>query len=174
MYQLTQQNLKNIKEIVNLNNQLQSSHHDCEILAKEESSLRSRESFLRSQIDQIYQENTRIRESLNAQITNLHQEVILLRSDIYKLHDENETTTNELRNNTFELSRTKISEEFYKRSLEEKTKLFTRQKSDFEDIVREIFKPKSLESQRAFEQILRVRSEIEHAENDKVRVLEQI
>jgi len=121
-----------------ISNKLQSSLSDCDNLAKEESSLRSREAFLRNQIEQIYQENSRIRESLNSQITNLHQEVIFLRSEIHKLHDENEYLNTELRSKSLEYTKAKQAEEYYKHTLEEKTRLYNKHKIDFEEIIREI------------------------------------
>ncbi|CAG9332671.1 unnamed protein product [Blepharisma stoltei] len=174
LFQLYQQNSKYSEDLLVISSKLQSSLSDCDNLAKEESSLRSREAFLRNQIEQIYQENSRIRESLNSQITSLHQEVIFLRSEIHKLHDENEYLNTELRSKSLEYSKAKQAEEYYKHTLEEKTRLYNKHKIDFEEIIREIWKAKSIESQRVFEQIMRVKTELEHAENDKSRILEQI
>jgi chromosome segregation ATPase len=149
-----------------------------ETISQECNQLKSKEIQHRNQIENQLEEINYIKESFKTQIASFQQEIISLRQDLKSLHEENESTTDKSRKQSAEIMNLKYklsSSELDRLALEEKYSLIKNEKSNIASLVKKIqHLIISPQFQRLINEILRVHSELEFSQLEKLRVSMQL
>ena len=141
-------------------------------------SIRSKELFQRNHIENLTQEINYLRESLNSQVGSLQNEILLLRGNLKSLHDENEIFMEQIRKNVAETNQYKYrlsSNEIAILALEEKFILIKDEKTRMASLIKKIqHLVISPNYQRIINEALRIHSELEFCQLEKLRISMQL
>lgn len=169
-----EQNLQVLRENEGLRSQISTLRKYIEDYSREEASLKSKESLLKSNLDEVYSENFKIKEHSHIQISSLHQEIIILRGAIQNLNEDNDNLNSQVRKYAQELEDFREDSRINKVVTELKMALMSKQKRDYEDTFNKLWRNKSIESKRVFDELTRLKGDLERCESEKNRQMEQI
>lgn len=150
----------------------------CESLAQDLSIIKSKEIAQRSHSDSLKVEITHLRDTFLSQINTLQEEILTSRKSFKSLHAENEVLTEQIRKSTGEINhyRYKVSSsESNAYAFEEKFGLMKNEKGKITSLIKTIqklFVPSGY--QRVLNEILRIYSELEFCQLEKLRVSMQL
>jgi chromosome segregation ATPase len=111
---------------------------DLDHLSQENSSFKSKELMLKSQIESLTKENAYVRETMKMQTGSLQQEILVLRNNVQSLNEENEELASKNRNANNEVIQVKSkvsAQEQSFQSMEKRLRLVVSEKEHLESLL---------------------------------------
>ena len=140
--------------------------------------LKSKDLMQRSQIDNLSLEINYLRESLKSQVGNLQEEIVTLRAGLKNMHEENESIAEQYRKAVSDTSQFRYrlsSSEASVFALKEKSALMKNDRNCMTLLIKKIQKlVTSANHYRIINEILRIYSELEFCQLEKLRMSMQI
>ncbi|OMJ70892.1 hypothetical protein SteCoe_31029 [Stentor coeruleus] len=141
-------------------------------------STKSKEILQRSQIENLNLEINYLKESLKSQVSRLQQEIFTLRGTIKSINDGHDKTSDNSKRLSLELSQTKYklcASEMMAQSLEEKYDLLQNTKTRLASTIKKVqHLVGNSRLQEIIHEILRIHSEIEFSQIEKLRLTMQM
>jgi chromosome segregation ATPase len=160
---------------------LQNTQHRLDSLSLDEGALRDRERSLRMQVEQLSLDKEKLqtdREVLNAKVQNLQSELAAVKKDVQVGNEESQRLRDQLNytsTETIQWRNTAESDIFAIRAVEEKANLLLKEKKELETLLSKLQSAvPSSDLQRIFLELMKIHSELEVVNRERLRIENQL